>query len=98
METLVTPQLASELFSVFRVVQVFTIAALAFFIALALTPFWLRILSKYKIGKQLRVEGAPVFHQLHKAKEGTPTMGGVIMWLTVLLITLGFWLMGHFFG
>lgn len=67
-------------------------AALGFFVAIALTPIWNRILYRYKLGKQLRAsEGAPIFYELHKKKEGTPTMGGVIIWLTVVIMTLFFW-------
>lgn len=67
-------------------------AALGFFVAIALTPIWNRILHRYKLGKQLRAsEGAPIFYELHKKKEGTPTMGGVIIWLTVVIMTLFFW-------
>lgn len=67
------------------------VAALAFFVSLALTPLWMKILYKYKMGKQLRAEGAPIFNRLHKSKEGTPTMGGVLIWVTVTILTLLFW-------
>ena len=51
----------------------------------------MKVLHKYKLGKQLRTEGAPIFNQLHKSKEGTPTMGGVLIWATVAILTLLFW-------
>jgi len=38
----------------------------------------------------VRKPKAPVYNQLHKAKEGTPTMGGLLIWLTVLVVTLLF--------
>lgn len=79
------------IFTVFNVVRIFVVATLAFFVTLALTPAWIKILYKYKLGKQLRTEGAPIFNRLHKAKEGTPTMGGVIIWITVTFLTLLFW-------
>jgi len=34
---------------------------------------------------------------LHKKKEGTPTMGGIVIWLTVLIVTLGFWIFDQMF-
>ncbi|MBI4160672.1 MAG: phospho-N-acetylmuramoyl-pentapeptide-transferase [Candidatus Yanofskybacteria bacterium] len=81
-----------SIFTVFNVVRIFTVAALGFFVAIILTPIWNRILYKYKLGKQLRAkEGAPIFHELHKKKEGTPTMGGVVIWLTVVVLTIAFW-------
>lgn len=81
----------NNLFTVFNAVRIFAVAAVAFFVTIVLTPLWTKILYKYKLGKQIRAEGAPIFNQLHKKKEGTPTMGGVLIWFTVLILTLGFW-------
>jgi len=67
------------------------VATLGFFLTIVLTPLWMKVLHKYKLGKQLRTEGAPIFNQLHKSKEGTPTMGGVLIWATVAILTLLFW-------
>jgi phospho-N-acetylmuramoyl-pentapeptide-transferase len=67
----------------------------AFALALAgfsfmLTIIWgeplLRILRHLKIGESIRVDGP----QRHISKSGTPTMGGVLFILPVLLITLLF--------
>ena len=80
-----------SVFTIFNVVRIFTVATLAFFVTLALTPLWMKFLYKYKLGKQLRTEGAPIFNKLHKAKEGTPTMGGFLIWITVTILTLIFW-------
>jgi phospho-N-acetylmuramoyl-pentapeptide-transferase len=53
-----------------------------------LTVIWgqplLRVLRHFKIGKIIRVEGPAT----HLSKLGTPTMGGVLFILPVLLITL----------
>ncbi|MGD0976788.1 MAG: phospho-N-acetylmuramoyl-pentapeptide-transferase [Minisyncoccia bacterium] len=78
-------------FTVFNVVRIFVVATLAFFVSLAVTPLWNKVLVKNRMGKQLRQEGAPIFNSLHKAKEGTPTMAGFIVWGTVVLLTLVFW-------
>ncbi|MBX4190253.1 phospho-N-acetylmuramoyl-pentapeptide-transferase, partial [Candidatus Parcubacteria bacterium] len=43
--------------------------------------------------KQVERENAPIFNALHRKKEGTPTMGGLPIWLTVSLITLVFWVL-----
>lgn len=56
-------------------------------------PFFIRFLHKYKLGKQLRekaVDGkeATVFNKLHANKKGTPTMGGVLIWGTTLIVIL----------
>lgn len=78
--------------TVFNVVRVLVVAALAFFVTLAVEPFWIRVLHKYfSRGKEIAKVGTPVFNALHKKKEGTPTMGGFIIWATVSAITLIFW-------
>ena len=87
-----------SVFTVFNVVRIFAVSALSFFVALIITPLWTKVLYKYKLGKQLRRAGsAPIFHELHKKKEGTPTMGGVIIWGTVVIIALFFLLMSNLF-
>lgn len=79
-------------FNVANVVKIFVVVAISFFGTLILTPLWTRVLYRYKLGKQLRsAASAPVFHELHKNKEGTPTMGGVLVWGTVALLTLILW-------
>jgi phospho-N-acetylmuramoyl-pentapeptide-transferase len=70
----------------FQVIRILTLSATAFIVAMALTPLWTRFLYKYRLGKQIRIEGAPVFASMHKGKEGTPTMGGVLIWGTVLVL------------
>ncbi|MBI2453981.1 MAG: phospho-N-acetylmuramoyl-pentapeptide-transferase [Parcubacteria group bacterium] len=72
----------------FQVARVLILAFGAFALSMLLTPWWANILYKYRLGKQIRTEGAPIFASLHKNKEGTPTMGGVIVWLTVLILIL----------
>jgi len=86
-------------FTVFNVVRIFAVAALAFFATLILTPLWTKVLYKYKLGKQLRSkEAAPIFHEMHKNKAGTPTMGGVVLWVTVVLIITIFSLFSNIYG
>ncbi len=64
---------------------------LAFVIAIALTPYFLEFLYKNKLGKQIRDtastgEKATLFQKLHLKKSGTPTMGGILIWGTVLFV------------
>lgn len=70
------------------------LAALAFAVAFVLTPLLTHFLFKYKLGKQIRSEGAPVYNSLHQKKEGTPTMGGILIWFTVLFLAVLFWGLG----
>jgi len=59
----------------------------SFLVALSITPFVVRLLHHVKAQKQIRTSGAtPIFSKLHKGKAGTPTMGGIIIWGTVLAI------------
>lgn len=82
----------TDQFTIFNVVRIFTVATLAFFLALAIEPFWMRFLKRYfSRGKEVAKEGAPIASALHKKKEGTPTMGGFIVWASVTLLTLVFW-------
>jgi len=64
---------------------------LAFLIAFLITPLWTDILFRYKIGiriKEKSVQGdkLSVVSTLHAGKTGTPTMGGVIVWVSVILL------------
>ena len=74
------------------VIRVFGILAISFIAAMALTPVLTHFLYKYKIGKQIRAEGdTPIFTELHKKKAGTPTMGGLLIWIVVAAIAIIFW-------
>ncbi|OGJ59549.1 phospho-N-acetylmuramoyl-pentapeptide-transferase [Candidatus Peribacteria bacterium RIFCSPHIGHO2_01_FULL_55_13] len=68
-------------------------AAFAFAIGLMLTPPFVSFLRKNKIGKQLRVETMDgreptVFRKYHQHKFGTPTMGGILIWGSILFTVL----------
>ena len=81
-----------------QVARILTVSMASFVIALIITPSIFRLLKKYQAKKQIRSEeSAPVFHKLHASKEGTPTMGGVIIWLTVIGTAVGLWILGFVF-
>lgn len=70
----------------------------SFLFALLWTPILSKFLLTYKLGKQIRDEkAAPIFSKLHSKKAGTPTMGGLLIWVTVLLFALGFYYLAAFF-
>ena len=57
------------------------IAALCFTCG-RMTPSVIKLLKKYKMGKSIRdAKAAPVMSGLHAAKAGTPTMGGIVIWV-----------------
>lgn len=60
-----------------------TLAAFSFMLTVIWGPPLLRVLKHFRIGKVIRVEGP----QRHITKMGTPTMGGVLIVLPVVLIT-----------
>lgn len=67
--------------------------ALAFIIALVLTPWFTSQLIKFDIGKRIRDtaisgERASLFNALHIKKSGTPTMGGLLIWGTILIVVI----------
>lgn len=76
--------------------QIFLLSAGSFVAAMALTPLLSHFLYRFGIGKRIRTHGmfttakTSVFSAMHKAKEGTPTMGGLLIWVTVAVMTLLF--------
>lgn len=89
---------AEQFFTVFNIIKLLLVGTLAFFVNLLLTHFWTKILFRYfRPGKQIEREGAPIFNSIHKKKEGTPTMGGLPIWVTTAFITICFWLLSNSF-
>jgi phospho-N-acetylmuramoyl-pentapeptide-transferase len=83
----------------FAIIKIFVLTTLAFALAMAWTPALTYVLFKYKLGKQIRDEkSAPIMSSMHKAKSGTPTMGGVLVWVTVLFLALLFFYLGQWTG
>ncbi len=60
------------------------LAGLSFMMTVIWGPPLIRVLRHFKMGKAIRVEGP----ERHFTKLGTPTMGGVMIILPVLLITV----------
>lgn len=60
------------------------LTGLSFMLTVIWGPPLLRVLRHFKIGKAIRVEGP----ERHFSKMGTPTMGGILFILPVLLITV----------
>jgi len=72
-------------------IKMFWLALLSFLIATTFTPILTNFLYKNKIGKRIRdSKDAPIFAKLHEKKNGTPTMGGVLIWITTAILTLIF--------
>lgn len=67
--------------------QVFLAVVIAMVAAAVLFPLWIRLLRVRNIGQQVRADGP----QGHLVKQGTPTMGGVLI---LLVTTATFFLLG----
>lgn len=65
--------------------EVFFTAVIALVVAGALFPFWIRLLRFRNIGQQVRADGP----QGHLVKQGTPTMGGVLILFVVAIVYFG---------
>jgi phospho-N-acetylmuramoyl-pentapeptide-transferase len=68
--------------------QVFLAVVIALVAAAALFPLWIRLLRVRNIGQQVRADGP----QGHLVKQGTPTMGGVLI---LIVVTATFLIMGN---
>ena len=84
--------------------KVFTPITITFAFGILLTPLLTHYLYKYKLWKKgagkVAPDGraTPIFNDLHKDKEvGTPRMGGVIIWASVLLTVFFIWLYATLF-
>lgn len=79
----------SELPILFPLIRLFVLGIVGFICAFAITPLVTHFLYKYNVAKRVRNTGdTPVFSKIHEHKNGTPTAGGVIIWVSVLIVTL----------
>jgi phospho-N-acetylmuramoyl-pentapeptide-transferase len=76
----------------FQIVKILVLSSLSFVVAIAWAPLLTNFLYKHKLGKRIRNNGAtPIFSALHAHKAGTPTMGGLLVWVTVLAFSIIFY-------
>lgn len=78
-----------------ELVKIFLLTGIAFLLSILLTPYLTNFLFKNKLGKKIRQTGfdeskAPIFYKLHKSKENTPTMGGLLIWIVAAILTIIF--------
>lgn len=64
--------------------QVFLAVVLALVASASLLPLWISLLKVRNIGQQVRADGP----QGHLVKQGTPTMGGVLILFVVIVTTI----------
>lgn len=85
-------------------IKIFAPAVLAFSIGITITPLITHYLFRFKVWKKVpgkqALDGtdATEFNKLHRANEmHTPRMGGIVIWMSILLTTLAFWVVAVFF-
>ncbi|MES2436929.1 MAG: hypothetical protein V4519_02865 [Patescibacteria group bacterium] len=85
-------------------VKLFIPSTAAFVVGIAITPFITHYLYKFEMWKKkagkIAPDGrdTPIFNELHKHKEvGTPKMGGIVIWGSVFITVMLFWLVSKVF-
>lgn len=78
---------------VVNILKVLVTGMLGFCVAFLMTPLWTHFLYKYKFGIKIKTTGVQgdqlqYVTSLHAGKAGTPTMGGVIVWLSVFVLLM----------
>ncbi len=63
-------------------------ALTAFLVSLIFGPFVIRRLKKLKIGENIRKEDSGRLHELHRSKQDTPTMGGILILGSIVISTV----------
>ncbi len=86
--------------TIFEAVRIIIIFALSFVAALIATPIVHYLLEKYNIRKRniKSAAEAPIFNKFHQDKSHTLTMGGVIIWGTVIVLAFLFFILAHTAG
>lgn len=77
-----------HIFALYPTFLVFVAIVVAIAVTMVLMPAWIKFLKSSHIGQQVRADGP----ESHLVKQGTPTMGGVIMLVSVILTAL---VVGH---
>ena len=77
-----------DIFESYPTFLVFVALVVAIAVTMVLMPAWIKFLKSSHIGQQVRADGP----ESHLVKQGTPTMGGVIMLVSVILAAL---VVGH---
>jgi phospho-N-acetylmuramoyl-pentapeptide-transferase len=87
----------------FNVIRLLVVMALTAGIALFLAPILIKLLYKIKFWKKearkktITGEKAEVFYSLHKEREvRVPRGGGILIWVSVVLVMLLFFFLSHF--
>ena len=77
-------------FNIFKYITFRAVMAVvsAFLLSLLLGPWIIKRLYALKVGEHVRTDDVGALYHLHKQKEGTPTMGGILILLSIIGSTL----------
>lgn len=73
-----------QIYAEYPTFTVFLALFLAAAFTLIFTPLWIKVLQRRQIGQQVRADGP----ESHLVKQGTPTMGGVVMLLAIVVVVI----------
>lgn len=81
--------------------QMLFYALVSFGCSLLLYPAYIKLLKRRKAGKTIREtsvtgEKSEIFSKMHAHKQGTPTMGGGMFLIVMLIMVLGSFILQHF--
>lgn len=87
-----------------NIIKVILPAIAAFVVGIIFTPFLTSYLYKNKMWKKkaksvtIDGRGTPIFNSLHGEGEvSTPRMGGIVIWVSIFVTTIIFWMLGYLF-
>jgi len=87
-----------------EIIRIFSLTAITAFLAVLWCPLLTNFLYKHKLWKKsvrkkaISGEEMSIFNNLHKEREvGTPRMGGLLVWVTVVFVILLFFLLSLVF-
>lgn len=87
-----------------NLIKVILPSVVAFIIGMSFSPLLTKYLYKYKMWKKkvktvsIDGGGTPIFNSLHADREvSTPRMGGIVIWASVFITTMAFWILAHIF-
>lgn len=84
--------------AIVEAIRVLAVTMISFLVAFGVTAIFNSLTKKMALNKQIRSDdSAPIYAQMHAKKAGTPTMGGIIIWLTVAGLAGAFWILSKIF-
>ncbi len=80
-----------------QIIRLVSVSLVAFGVGIVLVVPVEKIIKKLNSRKHIAKQGTPIFNQMHAAKEGTPVMAGMIIWGTVVVLTVVFFVFSKLF-